>query len=165
MDLGLSIVRGIMQGVHRGFYMDYEFELSQGCFGKDALMMMYEIGKSWESLEFEYIWSSMGLWYNLYYLWDYHCTIEKTLYDLSAWCFEHDCGWEKLMKNEMSKVFQVTGSLNAIAAVYYDDQPVSDQHSGFFDMYNEVGVNIGKLWRYCFAFDAKELKYLELLKE
>ena len=65
----------------------------------------------------------------------------------------------------MGKVFQVTGSLNAIAAVYYDDQPGPDQHSGYFDMYTEVGINIGKLWRYCFAFDAKVLHYEELLKE
>jgi hypothetical protein len=32
-------------------------------------------------------------------------------------------------------------------------------------MYNEVGINIGKLWRYCFAFDAKELRYQELLEK
>ena len=55
----------------------------------------------------------------------------------------------------MTKVFQVTGALNALAAIYYDDRPTDDQHEGWFDMYSEIGMAIGKLWRYTLAFDPK----------
>jgi len=30
-------------------------------------------------------------------------------------------------------------------------------HAFTFDKYNEVGLNIGKLMRYCFKFDPKEV--------
>jgi hypothetical protein len=46
--------------------------------------------------------------------------MEKPLFDLACWCFENDCRAETLIQNEMGKVFQVTGILNAMAAIYYD---------------------------------------------
>ena len=58
----------------------------------------------------------------------------------------------------MKHVFQVTGALNAMAAIYYDTMPEDDQHSGWFDMYSEVGLNIGKLFRYTLAFDPSDIK-------
>jgi len=75
---------------------------------------------------------------------------------MSCFCFDHDCRPEKLIKNEMQKVFQVTGALNALAAIYYDAEPGADQHEAWYDMYSEVGLNVGKLARYCFDFDPKE---------
>ena len=56
----------------------------------------------------------------------------------------------------MSKVFQVTGALNALAAIYYDDRPTDDQHEGWFDMYSGIGMAVGKLWRYTLAFNPKD---------
>jgi len=50
----------------------------------------------------------------------------------------------------------VTGALNAMAAIYYEPQPNKDQHMAFFDMYNEIGLSVGKLVRYTLAFDPKE---------
>ena len=50
------------------------------------------------------------------------------IYDLSCFCFDHDCTWQTLLQNEMGKVFQVTGSLNALAALFYDPEPNKDDH-------------------------------------
>ena len=58
----------------------------------------------------------------------------------------------------MAKVFQVTGALNALAAIYYEPAPLDNQHAAFFDMYNEVGLTTGKLFRYTMAWDPKEDK-------
>jgi hypothetical protein len=44
-----------------------------------------------------------------------------------------------------------------MAAIYYDTMPEADQHTGWFDMYSEVGLNFGKLVRYTLAFDPKEV--------
>ena len=52
----------------------------------------------------------------------------------------------------------MTGALNALAAIYYEPGPSDNQHSAFFDMYNEVGLNMGKLFRYTMAWDPKEEK-------
>ena len=48
----------------------------------------------------------------------------------------------------MGSVFQVTGALNAMAAIYYEEEPLEDQHQAWFDMYVEVGMSIGKICRY-----------------
>ena len=57
----------------------------------------------------------------------------------------------------MGSVFQVTGALNAMAAIYYEEEPLEDQHQAWFDMYVEVGMSIGKICRYTLKFDPKEI--------
>ena len=57
----------------------------------------------------------------------------------------------------MGSVFQVTGALNAMAAIYYEDPPTDDQHQAWFDMYVEVGMSVGKIARYTLKFDPKEI--------
>ncbi len=90
-------------------------------------------------------------------MFEYECEMLDHLYDISQFCFDHDCNPEQLLQNEMKHVFQVTGALNAMAAIYYDTMPEDDQHTGWFDMYSEVGLNIGKLFRYTLAFDPSEV--------
>ena len=49
---------------------------------------------------------------------------------MACFCFDHDCSMQTLIQNELSKVLQVTGVLNSIAAVMYgDDQPDEDEHN------------------------------------
>lgn len=117
----------------------------------------YYVQEITNTFEFTKAIDLMGLAYNLYYNVDAECTVENTLYDLSWFCFDHDCSGEKLLQNELSKVFQVTGALNSLAAIYYDEEPFEDEHALWFDFYNEVGLNIGKMFRYTLAFDPKEL--------
>jgi hypothetical protein len=98
-----------------------------------------------------------GLLFNLYFMFDHMCEIDQNLNDLANFCFDHDCSGEKLLQNEMSKIFQVTGALNGLAAIYYEPQPQEDQHMAHFDVSNEVGLNIGKLMRYTTAFEPNEV--------
>ena len=51
----------------------------------------------------------------------------------------------------------MTGSLNALAAIYYKTPPGNNEHMRFFDMYVEVGLNVGKVLRYTLAFKPDEL--------
>lgn len=69
---------------------------------------------------------TFGLFYHIYYQFDYLCTIEQWGYDLSNHCFDHNCEPEQLLKNEMAHIFQVTGALNALAAIYYEEEPKDD---------------------------------------
>ena len=90
---------------------------------------------------------------------DQECKIEDIIYDLSCFCFDHDCTWQTLLQNEMGKVFQVTGSLNALAALFYDPEPNNDDHKAFFDLYSSIGAEIGKITRWTLAFDPTEINY------
>lgn len=47
--------------------------------------------------------------------------------------------------------------MNSLAAIYYDEAPYDDEHGLWFDFYNEVGLNIGKMFRWTLAFDPKEI--------
>jgi len=42
-DFALSIVRGLIQGLTRGFYKTYAYSLHPDCFGKDTVMYIYYI--------------------------------------------------------------------------------------------------------------------------
>ena len=88
--------------------------------------MIFDISMAYSSLDFMNILATFGLLYNLYYIWDFDCELEKHLFDLSLFCFDHDCSGERLLRNEMERVFQVTGALNALAAIYYDMAPTQD---------------------------------------
>ena len=155
IDLPVQKWRGAVQGWTRGFYKNYDYEVATKCFGKDTVRYIYYIQKEMDNFNFVNIVDIFGLFYEIYYMFDYDCQIEQLLWDLSVHCFTHNCEPEQLLQNEMSKVFQVTGALNALAAIYYEESPMPDQHQAWFDMYTEVGKNIGKLARYTMDFDPK----------
>ena len=101
----------------------------------------------------------IGLAYNLYFMVDHNCWVEQWIYDLSTFCFTHDCGGQQLLKNWMDEVFKVTGAINALAAVAYDmteEPPSEEHHIAWFDMYSEIGSATGKLFRYLINFDPSE---------
>ena len=85
------------------------------------LRTTFDGGFTWEKLS-----DFNSLLFMLYYMVDYECEIEQYIYDLSNFCFTNNCEGEQLLQNEMSKVFQVTGALNALAAIYYADPPEED---------------------------------------
>ena len=59
----------------------------------------------------------------------------------------------------MGKVFQVTGSMNTLAAIFYDPEPDKDDHQAFFDLYNNIGIEFGKIMKWTLAFDATTINY------
>ena len=70
-------------------------------------------------------------------------------------CDKQDCSPETIINNDMAAMFQITGILNAIAAVYYQKEQMSSDEAEvqmFFDMYQEVGLNIGKFFRLSTSF-------------
>ena len=157
LDLPMQKYRGFIQGFHGGLYKDYDYELPEACLSRQTVMQFYYIQTITSSFDFSRTIDMMGLLYNIYYNVDMECTIDAMLYDLSCFCFDHDCRGEQLLQNELKKVFQVTGALNALAAIYYDEEPTEDMHNDWFDFYNEVGLNVGKMFRWTLAFDPKEI--------
>ena len=160
LDLNMQKVRGFLQGYHRGMYKDFDYMIPEKCLNKESTMQVYYIEKIVKGFELEELPTISNLAYNVYFNVDFECEIEKYLYDMSCFCFDHDCSMETLIQNELSKVLQVTGVLNSIAAVMYgDDQPDESDHVQMFEVYSQIGANVGKLIRYTFAFDPKEIHY------
>ena len=159
IDLDLQKTRGAIQGFHRGMYLQIDYDLPEKCLPKDTNLKLYWLMTYIRDFAFGEVFNVMGLLYTLYYNVDFECEIENYLYDLSMFCFDHDCSTDKLMKNWMNKVFQVTAAINALGAVYYDEAPSEESHVLWFDFYSQVGQNIGKLGRYMLDFDPKEINY------
>mmetsp|Transcript_14227 Transcript_14227/g.24201 ORF Transcript_14227/g.24201 Transcript_14227/m.24201 type:complete len:260 (-) Transcript_14227:102-881(-) len=157
LDLDVQQVRGVVQGFKRGFYKDYDWELPALCFGKQAVMQLYWIKQLASSLNLDNFFKINGLIYNLYYNFDHDCQIEEQLFDLSNFCFHFNCNPQQLLQNNMGAVFQVTGALNALAAIYYEEEPQKDLHMAWFDRFSDIGKNIGKLARYTLKFDPDAL--------
>ena len=89
---------------------------------------------------------------------DHECQIDSALNDLANFCFDHPCDGETLLYNEMNAIFQVTGALNMLAAIYYEEFPPDDAHLAWFDRHSEIGFNVGKLMRYTMNFDPKTVR-------
>lgn len=105
LDLPMQKYRGFFQGFHRGLYKDYDYELPGACLSRQTVKQVYYIDKISSSFDFARAIDLLGLLYNVYYNVDSECTIEETLFDLSCFCFDHDCRGEKLLQNELKKVF------------------------------------------------------------
>ena len=66
-------------------------------------------------------------------------------------CATHNCTIEAILENDKNHIFQITGALNAVASIIYGhythDDPNEDLHDFTFDMYMDVGINMGRLIR------------------
>lgn len=97
LDLPVQKYRGFFQGFHRGIYQDYDWELPEACMSRQTVKQIYYINTISSSFDFSRLIDLMGLMYNIYFNVDIECTIDKTIYDLSCFCFDHDCRGEKLL--------------------------------------------------------------------
>ena len=147
--------RGAIQGFHQGFYRNPSYLIPEKCLPKQATLQLYYIQKYVKEFNLNEFITVFGLMYSIYYNVDFECEVEKYLYDVSMFCFEHNCTFDNLMRNWMNKVIQVTAVLNAIAAVYYEETPQGDSHFAWFQNYSDIGANIGKLVRFCLDFDPR----------
>ena len=57
---------------------------------------------------------------------------------------------QAILENEKSHIFQITATLNAVASIIYGHYTLDENenlHNFYFDMYQDVGVNIGRMAR------------------
>ena len=133
MDETMVKVRGVFQGYNRGFYKNNSYELNDLCLGRTTLQYAFFIEQESRHCVNTSFGDILSLSFAIYYSVDRFCEIEQWFYDLSTHCFYHDCTPEQLLKNELKAVFQVSGAINALAAVFYDTPPMPDQHMQLFD--------------------------------
>jgi hypothetical protein len=102
-----------------------------------------------------------GYLYEIYLSAIVECQIEEFVYDLAEFCDENDCSPEKIFENDVAAVFKIIGILNAFAAVTYEKTVVrsdlDESKDIHFELWQEVGKNVGKLLRYSTDFSVKEL--------
>ena len=89
------------------------------------------------------------------------CQLEETVYDLAEFCDINDCSPKKILNNEIAAIFKITGILNAFAAVVYERTYVKSElelsKDVHFDLWQEVGKNLGRLIRYSTNFNVTEI--------
>lgn len=97
IDLEVQKKRGSIQGWHRGFYKDYDWEMKDTCFNRESVEQIYWIKRITTNFEFSKFGELQGLLFNLYFMFDHECEIDKSLNDLANFCFDHDCSGETLL--------------------------------------------------------------------
>ena len=88
--------------------------------------------------------------YAFYDMMDMECDSEELIYDVWHFCATHNCSMQEILHNDRSHIFQITGTINAVASIIYGHytlDPNDDLHDFYFDMYQDVGGNIGKMVR------------------
>ena len=86
-------------------------------------------------------------------MFDGECEAEEIIYDLMIFCEKNDCKFETLVRNDIAKVFQVTGFANSIASVIFDTVvKEEDTHDEYFDRYRIIGKATGRLTKASFNF-------------
>lgn len=106
------------------------------------------------------------LWYKLYELplkayafyemIDSECDAEELIYDMWYFCSYHNCTIESIIENDKQHMFQITGLLNAVASIvhgHYVVEEGQDTHDFYYDMYQDVGINIGLMTRVSFEYE------------
>ena len=97
IDHQVQSYRGGMQGFRRGFYRDGMYRVPETCLDKTTTLQMYYLGKYWSHFQMKELTVVLGLVWNIWYNVDYECPIEELLYDLSCYCFDHDCSFQALI--------------------------------------------------------------------
>ena len=76
--------------------------------------------------------------YAFYEMIDKECNSEELVYDVYRFCASHNCTLDAILHNEQSHVFQITGTINAVASIIYGHYTLDeddDLHDFYFDMY------------------------------
>jgi hypothetical protein len=86
---------------------------------------------------------------------DEECDAEEFLYDMWYFCSAHNCSIDAILHNDAAHLFQITGTLNAVASIVYGHyrlEPGQETHDLYYDMYQDVGVNVGRMVRVSFEY-------------
>ena len=86
-----------MQGYHRGFYNNMGYQIRETCMNREFVSMVYYYGKATQFFSAGEFVTVIGLIYNMWYMFEYECEILDHFYDLSQFCFDHDCNPEQLL--------------------------------------------------------------------
>ena len=93
LDQIMSIIRGGIQGFKVGLYKTPKYLIKNECFGLEVTKKVYQL--TWDFSHFELI-NLIRMSSLIYAIWsnfDFECLVEDMIYDLSSYCFDHDCTW------------------------------------------------------------------------
>jgi len=146
----------------------YSYEIKPQCFGEEAMDTGFNVYIIIYFFKWARLYEMPGYVYDLFIMFDKECEIEESIYDIIDFCSTYDCTLEKQLENDVAMIFQITGILNSIGAVYYNIDHAGEEsseiykdnpHMAYFDMVQELGLNLGKLIRFQIDFDPEKVKY------
>ncbi len=86
------------------------------------------------------------------------CEFDDTLMDMMAWCRFRECSFEYFTSALLKKVFQVTQTMNEVSALFAQETPTTDLKALTL-YYTNVGLQMGKLYRYATDFDSTAMLF------
>jgi len=108
-------------------------------FGKEEWWRLYELP---------------GFLYEIYLTSVLECQVEELIFDLAEFCDKNDCSIERVFENDFKAAFQLVSIANSLAAVTFakftDD--IKMESDAYFEMWMEIGKNLGKLVRLSTSF-------------
>ena len=104
-DLMVSKWKGAIQGWHQGMYSNSSWTLPASCLDRQVVRQLFYFQLILQHLDVTNALTIFQIAYNIYYNVLNMCQMEHYLYDLSEFCFDNDCTFERLMQNELGKVF------------------------------------------------------------
>lgn len=144
--------RGFIQGFKRGFYNSISLKIKPQCFGDESQEMGFHIYEILRHLKWGRLYEIPGYMYEIYLSAVVECQIEETIYDLAEYCDKDGCNAEKVFNNTIGAAFKIIGIMNAFAAVTYEKTvvrgDVRESKEAHFELWQEVGRNVGKLFRF-----------------
>ena len=79
------------------------------------------------------------------------------MFDLGTFCETADCKMETIMQNLLKKVFQLTGAVNSMVQVAYEQKPNETNYEAVFEYCDNIAQQVGKIARYIFDFDKQSI--------
>lgn len=97
----------------------YSFENKPQCFGEEAMDTGFQTYLVIYTMNWARLYEMPGYIYDIILMADKECELEESIYDLFEFCSLYDCTIEKQLENDVSMIFQITGILNSVGAIYY----------------------------------------------
>lgn len=81
-----------------------------------------------------------GKIYSFITMLDQSCGVEELIFDLWKFCYDKDCSVSAILQNQAKSVFIITGIMNSVAAMYFNEKVIDgSSHDAYFDICENLG--------------------------
>lgn len=154
-----ACTKGFFQGFGKGLYANNTFAISNQCLDSSTIDNLEKfINSTSNGTTVANVIPTVNSLYQFTYLVSKTCEFNDITFDISSWCTNNDCSITTLVQNALSRIFQITAALNDIAANTFTGQDVVMTTQAYFNKYDKLGTNYGKIMRYFLNYEGMVAK-------
>mmetsp|Transcript_17838 Transcript_17838/g.30268 ORF Transcript_17838/g.30268 Transcript_17838/m.30268 type:complete len:249 (-) Transcript_17838:977-1723(-) len=142
-----NLTHNVLLGIERGIYMNDSITLHPDCFGPKYVTKINEFSAMIKSDFLKHIILEASVVYQLIYMLNEQCTIEKTFSDLYVFCWNEGCYLDEMWNNTENNFLYMTRALIDAAIVWQEGIPTDEfvDQQQWYSLARQTGETIAEI--------------------